>query len=677
MAGPRQPRKKKAAPHAADDLRRPISADDLRRPGAAADADKLRREARGRLAGLSAAAGAASPSAPVPEELAAAVHELRVHQIELEMQNEELRRAQHELDAQREKYFELFDLAPVGYLTIGDKGIVGDANLTAARLLGVERRRLVGRSFSAFVLAADRDSYYRLRTLLKRTGEPRTCELRLQRPGGAPMWALLEATAAQDGEGAPAFRLTLSDISVRKQAEEALRASEALYRSLLSASPDDITITDLEGRIRMVSPAALTMFGYEREDQMLGRALTEFIVPEDRERVQAGVALMHQGVFPGPGEYRGLRADGSTFAIEANAELVRDAHEQPTGMIFIVRDITERMLAAEALRAGEERFRSLLQDARSVSVQGYGSDGTTRYWNQASERLYGYSAQEAMGRRLVDLIIPPEMRGDVEQAIRRMAETGQPIPSSELTLRRKDGSRVPVFSSHTIVQIPGREQELFCIDIDLTERKQAEEALARSAQELREQLHDTVKTMGAIVGLRDPYTAAHERRVTALAAAIAVEMGLDDEAREGLAFAAEVHDVGKIGVPAEILSKPGALSEVEYDLIKQHPEAGRELLGAIHFSQPVAEIVAQHQERLDGSGYPRGLKGEEILLEARILAVADVVEAMASHRPYRPSLGLEAALAEVRSGAGVRYDAEAVAACERAFAGGFALDPPD
>ena len=133
------------------------------------------------------------------------------------------------------------------------------------------------------------------------------------------------------------------------------------------------------------------------------------------------------------------------------------------------------------------------------------------------------------------------------------------------------------------------------------------------------------------------------------------------------------HDVGKVGVPAEILSKPAALSDLEFTLIKQHPQAGRELLAAIRFRQPVAEIVGQHHERLDGSGYPDGLKGEEILPEARILSVADVVEAMASHRPYRSSLGLPAALAEVRGGAGTRYDGDVVAACEQVFAQGFAF----
>ena len=160
MAGARHPRKKKAAPSAADELR---------------------RQAEERLDGLSAAADAASP---VPEDVAAVVHELRVHQIELEMQNEELRRAQLELQASREKYFELFDLAPVGYLTLSDKSIVGDANLTAARLLGVERQLLVGQPFTAFIFAPDQDVYYLHQRMLEQTGEPQACELRLRRVGG-------------------------------------------------------------------------------------------------------------------------------------------------------------------------------------------------------------------------------------------------------------------------------------------------------------------------------------------------------------------------------------------------------------------------------------------------------------------------------------------------------------
>jgi putative nucleotidyltransferase with HDIG domain/PAS domain S-box-containing protein len=204
-------------------------------------------------------------------------------------------------------------------------------------------------------------------------------------------------------------------------------------------------------------------------------------------------------------------------------------------------------------------------------------------------------------------------------------------------------------------------------------RRQAEEHLEESALELRGQLSDMVKAMGAIVGLRDPYTAAHEHRVTLLALAMADELDVDEECREGLALAGEVHDIGKISVPAEILTKPSRLSAVEFTMIRLHAEAGRDILSTINFRQPVAAIVAQHHERLDGSGYPEGLRGDEILPEAKILAVADVVEAMASHRPYRPGLGLDAALGEVRDGAGTRYDAAAVEACERVFAEGFSF----
>ena len=170
-----------------------------------------------------------------------------------------------------------------------------------------------------------------------------------------------------------------------------------------------------------------------------------------------------------------------------------------------------------------------------------------------------------------------------------------------------------------------------------------------------------------MVESRDPYTAGHERRVAELATALAAELGRPAEERETLRLAGLIHDIGKIAVPAEILAKPGRLSEVEFNLIRQHPQSGFEILEAIDFGGPVAELVLQHHERLDGSGYPGALTAPEILPGARILAVADVVEAMSSHRPYRAALGMEAALAEVSGGAGAKYDPEVVVACVRLF----------
>ena len=194
----------------------------------------------------------------------------------------------------------------------------------------------------------------------------------------------------------------------------------------------------------------------------------------------------------------------------------------------------------------------------------------------------------------------------------------------------------------------------------------------RSAHErhdslLREALEQSIRTISETLAARDPYTAGHQRKVSELAAAIAREMGLPEEQVHGIELAASIHDLGKIHIPAEILSKPGKLNDIEYMLVKTHPQAGYDILKDVRFPWPIAEIVLQHHERMDGSGYPRGLKGDEILLEARIIAVADLIDAMSSHRPYRPARGIKEAMAELRRTRGTLYDADAVDACFRLY----------
>jgi len=193
------------------------------------------------------------------------------------------------------------------------------------------------------------------------------------------------------------------------------------------------------------------------------------------------------------------------------------------------------------------------------------------------------------------------------------------------------------------------------------------EARRQAEDKLRVSLEQTIEAIAATSEARDPYTAGHQRRVAQLATAIAQEMGLPDERIKGIRFGALIHDLGKIQIPAEILAKPTQLSRIEFELIKQHPEAGYDILKTIDFPWPVAQMVLQHHERLDGSGYPQGLKGDAITLESRILTVADVVEAIATHRPYRPSLGIESALAEIEAKRGCWYDAQVVDACLRLF----------
>jgi len=186
-------------------------------------------------------------------------------------------------------------------------------------------------------------------------------------------------------------------------------------------------------------------------------------------------------------------------------------------------------------------------------------------------------------------------------------------------------------------------------------------------EKLRQTLSGIIQAMEMMVESRDPYTAGHQRRVSDLGRTIAQEMGLSTDETDGIRIAGMMHDIGKISIPTEILSKPGRLSNTEYSLIKDHAEAGHNILKEIDFPWPIATIVLQHHERIDGSGYPASLKGSQIILEARILAVADVVESMASHRPYRPGLGIDAALNEIEKNRGTLYDTGAVDVCLRLF----------
>ena len=265
-----------------------------------------------------------------------------------------------------------------------------------------------------------------------------------------------------------------------------------------------------------LSAETCRIFGLPEGTKGNRNAYLSRVHPEDRDAVDSSwQAAMNAGA-PFDDEHR-IMVGKTIRWIRQNSELKRDADGAPLRCVGITQDITERKLASEALQASERRFRDLLQNVPSVAVQGYGMDGTTQYWNLASERLYGYSAQEAIGQNLLNLIIPPEMRQDVEQAIRRMGETGQAIPSSELSLMRRDGSRVPVFSSHTLVQTPGRAPELFCIDIDLTELKQ-HEAEVLSA---RNQLNATLEAIPDLlfeVGLDGRYYACHAPRTEFLVA---------------------------------------------------------------------------------------------------------------------------------------------------------------
>ena len=317
--------------------------------------------------------------------------------------------------------------------------------------------------------------------------------------------------------------------------------------------------------------------------------------------------------------------------------------------------------AQNALRASEERYRRIVETA-AEGILVTGADLTITYYNQRLAEMLGYGVVDLLGRSVRGLLMS-EDGAFVEEELARQT-LGESV-SLQSRLRRADGSGLWVsVASRPELDDDGQVAGSLAMISDISDQKAAEE-------QLKQALAGTVAAMGSLVESRDPYTAGHERRSAALVVEIAGELGLDDEALAALDLTARMHDIGQIAVPAEILTRPGPLSPAEFSLIKLHPQVAFDILAPIDFGYPTAEIILQHHERLDGSGYPNGLKGDEIRLEARVLAVADVVEAMSSHRPYRAALGIEAALDEVRANAGRLYDLDVAAACERVFAAGF------
>jgi PAS domain S-box-containing protein len=348
------------------------------------------------------------------------------------------------------------------------------------------------------------------------------------------------------------------------------------------------------------------------------------------------------------------------------AVAVRDAAGNVRCSDGVTDDTAVLKRADEALRESEARYRMLFE-RNLAGVYRTTTDGRVLDCNESFARMIGQGSR--------DDVLSCNARSfyldgaDRDAFVAELKERGA-VTNRELQLRRADGTPVWIVENASLIHDDAGDGAATVIQgtmIDVTERKRAEQELRRSYERLRGLLGEAVNALASAIELRDPYTAGHQRGVAQLACAIAEEMGFSDDQIDGIRMAAQVHDVGKISVPAEILSKPGELSETQLGLIRSHPETGHEVLSSIDFPWPVAEIVLQHHERLDGSGYPKGLKGDEILSEAKVLAVADVVEAVTSHRPYRAASSTDAALEELTRHRGTLYAPDVVDACVRLF----------
>ena len=317
------------------------------------------------------------------------------------------------------------------------------------------------------------------------------------------------------------------------------------------------------------------------------------------------------------------------------------------------------------LRASEVNFRNSL-DNSPLGIRIVNSEGKTVYANRAFLDIFGYPNTTELDSVSYDKLYTPETYAAHLERVRN-GRIGEPVPSRyENDIIRKNGEIRRLLINRGEVFWNG-EKRFQMLYQDVTERVQAEKALQESYNKLDKTLSEVIQTIALTVEMRDPYTAGHQHGVARLACAIAEEMGLPQEKINGMRVVGTIHDIGKICVPAEILSKPGRITEAEFSIIKEHPKTGYDILKGIDFPWPVALAVLQHHERLNGSGYPGRLSDDSIILEARVLAVSDVVEAMASHRPYRAALGIDKALEEISQKRGSLYDIAVVDACLKLF----------
>lgn len=322
----------------------------------------------------------------------------------------------------------------------------------------------------------------------------------------------------------------------------------------------------------------------------------------------------------------------------------------------------------QALHQSEDQFQALTQSATDA-ILGMDERGKISIWNNAAIQMFGYSANYAIGQQLHELIVPEQYRSKALEGMKHFQVSGEGAvvgKTLEITALHKDGTEFPIELAISAYKF-GDGWHATGIIRDVTERKQSELKVLTVNEQLRAGLVCTIQVVAKAAEAKDPYTAGHQLRVSRLAREIAHEMGLDSDRIEGIRLGAQIHDIGKIQVPSELLSKPGRLIDKEFELIKDHCLNGYNILKDIKFPWPIAEIAYQHHERLDGSGYPQGLKGDAICLEARIVAVADVVEAISSHRPYRPALGIQVGLDEITAKRGKYYDSQVVDACLKLF----------
>lgn len=551
------------------------------------------------------------------------------------------------------------------------EGILSYVNEAYCDFFGLTEKELLGKDFYRFIPEDQRQAVRDGVGRLSAEVPFHTTEHQVYSADGSLCWQRWTDRVFFNEDGSVRNYCSVGfDITAEKEAEEVRKRQSRHLEALFEQAPMAICFS----RDRIVSrgnPAFCDLFGFLPED-ILGRDMRDIIfspgpICEDSEDIVAqmdrGEMVTRDSVF--------RRGDGR----EINVRLIGVPYETTDGSrgyFTFFQDLVD----TRRLERARLRNRIVVEESPVVIFEAPLGFGATCRFISENVSQFGYRARDVMsGKVSLDMKTDPQ---DLKRLRREVAEAdmeGRQYREYTYRLRTPDGKFRWVNERNHVLNGPGGEPEsIIGVLIDETELIQAQqdlqksnERLARHARDVEQTWEKTLQLLAGLTELRDPYTRGHQYRVADLCRAIGKEMGFEDGPLRELVQAAQIHDIGKIEIPSDYLNRPGRLHPEEFDFIKDHPSKGYDLLSRINVPGFVQEIVYQHHERLDGSGYPRGLKSWDILLSSRILAVADVAEAMLSHRPYRPAFGLEEVMEEISGGAGILYDEDVVAACRTLF----------
>ena len=587
----------------------------------------------------------------------------------------ERKQADDILRESEDKYKNLINNVPDIIFTIDLEGKITFVSKRTKEILGYEISETINRNIFNFI--PEEDHQRAMEDLRKgmKGGQIKHFQIPMIAKSGEKLFFECSFTRIYKDGAVIGAQGTAVNITERKKTEEKIfEINERLHLATVSAKAGiwdwNLQTNEMIWDDRMFELYGLTRENFNREVEAWEKGLH----PDDSSKAIEECQAALRGERDFDTEFRVLHPDGTIVHIKANGLVLRDEEGKPLRMIGLNTDITERKQATEELKESENKYRLLADNIQDV-IFVLDMNLKYTYVSPSIKTMRGYEPEEVLKQSIEQVLTPSSMDLAIKtiSGIMELEKSGfrEEIPMSrtlQLEMRRKDGTTLWTDVRLSFIRDENKQPiAIMGVTRDITEHKQADANLLLTLENLRKSFGATIQVMVSAIEMRDPYTSGHQLRVANLACDIAKEMGFSPDKIEGVQMAGSIHDIGKLSIPAEILSKPTKLTDIQFSLIKEHAQSGYEMLKDVESPWPLAQIVYQHHERMDGSGYPRNLKGDEILMESRIMAVADVVEAMASHRPYRAALGIKAALEEIEKNKGILYDDIVADACLKLF----------